>query len=350
MAELGGLEAGAQLERYSRQILLAQIGRSGQESLLRSRVALIGCGALGTVIADLLVRAGVGHVRIVDRDYIELSNLQRQTLFDEEDIRRELPKAVAAAEKLGRVNSQVQVEAVVADVNPDNVEAIIRDAQVVLDGTDNFEARLLINDACIKRNIPWVYGGVVATHGMSMVIRPHLTPCFRCFVAEVPPPGSRATCDTVGVLAPAVNIVASLEVTEGLKLLLGREEELHGRLAVIDVWHLSLDLLELGESDAPCPACGLGHFDFLEAKRGTYVTSLCGRDAVQISVRAAFEVPFDELAGRLARVGDVAFNKHMLRFRVNSYELTVFPDGRTIVKGTTDENVARSLYATYIGA
>ena len=337
------------LERYNRQMLLAEVGEAGQEKLLAASVAVIGCGALGTVVASSLVRAGVGRVKIVDRDYIELNNLQRQILFDEEDIARGLPKAIAAAEKLGKVNSQVIVEPLVADVNPGNVEEIIGDVDLVLDGTDNFETRFLVNDACVKHGIPWVYGAVIATYGMTMVIVPHRTPCFRCFLAEMPAPGSTPTCDTVGVLGPAVNIVASLEVTEGLKLLMGKEEELHGRLIYVDAWAGTLEQLELEKRDGLCPACDLGQFEFLEAREGSYLISLCGREAVQVNVRGEARVSFPELAERLNSVGPVTFNDYMLRFRVDSYELTVFPDGRTIVKGTTDEAVARTLYARYIG-
>ncbi len=337
------------LERYSRQMLLPEVGEAGQKKLLAASVAVIGCGALGTVVASSMVRAGVGRVKIVDRDYIELNNLQRQILFDEEDIARGLPKAVAAAEKLRRVNSQVRIEPLVADVNPGNVEEIIGDVDLVLDGTDNFETRFLVNDACVKHGIPWVYGAVIATYGMTMVILPHRTPCFRCFLAEMPAPGSTPTCDTVGVLGPAVNIVASLEVTEGLKLLMGKEEELHGRLLYVDAWAGTLEQLELEKRDGLCPACDLGQFEFLEAREGSYLTSLCGREAVQVNVRGEAKVSFPGLAERLNSVGQVTFNDYMLRFRVDSYELTVFPDGRTIVKGTTDEAVARTLYARYIG-
>jgi len=337
------------LARYSRQLLLSEVGREGQEKLLSSIVAVIGCGALGTVIASSLVRAGVGRVKIVDRDYIELNNLQRQVLFDEEDIARGLPKAIAAAEKLHKVNSQVEIEPLVADVNPGNVEEIIGDVDLVLDGTDNFETRFLINDACVKHGIPWIYGAVIVTHGMTMVIIPHRTPCFRCFLAEMPAPGSTPTCDTAGVLGPAVNIVASLEVTEGLKLLMGKEEELHGRLIYMDAWRGTMEQLELEKRDEPCPVCDLGRFEFLEAGKGSYLTSLCGRQAVQINVRGEARVSFPDLAARLNSVGQVIFNDYMLRFRVDSYDLTLFPDGRTIVKGTADEAVARSLYATYVG-
>ena len=337
------------LERYSRQMLLSEIGREGQESLLSSTVAIIGCGALGTVIASSLVRAGVGQIKIVDRDYIELNNLQRQILFDEEDIARGLPKAVAAAERLRKVNSQVEIEPIVADVNPGNVEEIIGDVDLVLDGTDNFETRFLVNDACVKHSIPWVYGAVIVTYGMTMVTIPHRTPCFRCFLAQMPVPGSTPTCDMVGVLGPAVNIVASLEVTEALKLLMGRQEELHGQLIYVDAWTGTLERLELEKRNDLCPACDLGQFEFLEASVGSYLTSLCGREAVQVNVRGEAKVSFPGLTERLNSVGQVTFNDYMLRFRIDSYELTVFPDGRTIIKGTTDEAVARSLYARYVG-
>ncbi len=339
----------ASLVRYSRQNLLEQIGSDGQQRLLSSAVAIIGCGALGTVIASTLARAGVGRIKIVDRDYIELSNLQRQILFDEEDIARGLPKAVAATEKLRRINSEVQIEPVVTDLNPGNVETIIHNADLVFDATDNFETRLLINDVCIKRGIPWVYGAVVATYGMTLAIIPGRTPCFRCFLGQIPPPGSRPTCDTVGVLGPAVNMVASLEVTEGLKLLLGKLEELHGTLLYVDAWTATLEQLEVGKRDAPCPACDLGNFEFLEGRAGSFVTTLCGRDAIQIRLRGQSQVSLAELARRLAPAGEVTINPHMLRFRVDAYELTVFPDARAIIRGTTDEDVARSLYARYIG-
>jgi len=337
------------LGRYSRQTLLSEIGTDGQKRLLASSVAIIGCGALGTVIADGLVRAGVGKVRIVDRDTIELNNLQRQVLFDEEDIAKGLPKAVAAVEKLKKVNSQVKLEPVVADVNPDNVERLTSDVDLVLDGTDNFEVRYLVNDACVKHDVPWVYAAVIATYGMTMAIIPHRTPCFRCFLPQMPLPGSTPTCDTVGVLGSAVNVIASLALTEGFKIVIGKSEELHGKLIYADVWEGTAKQLDVTQGNAVCPTCGQGKFEFLEAKQGSLLTRLCGRDAVQISVRGEDKVSFSDLAERLNPVGEVAFNDYMLRFRVNSYELTVFPDGRTIVKGTPDEVVARTLFAKYIG-
>jgi adenylyltransferase/sulfurtransferase len=338
-----------ELERYARQLILVQIGEEGQRRLLASKVAVVGCGALGTNIAQHLVRAGVGHVRIIDRDFVELNNLQRQVLFDEEDVAQGLPKAIAAAERLRRVNSQVQVDPVVTDVNPDNVEQLVGDADVVLDGTDNFETRLLLNDACVKLEIPWIYGGVIATYGMTAAIVPHRTPCFRCLLSELPAPGSTPTCDTVGVLGSAVSVIAAFEVTEAIKLLTGQEKALHRKLLYLDVWTGEMLRLELGKCDGSCPACDLGQFEYLEAREGSWATSLCGRDAVQISVRRETQVAFPGLAERLRSVGQVAFNDYMLRFRVDAYELNVFPDGRTIVKGCTDAALARTLYARYVG-
>lgn len=339
----------SELDRYSRQVRLSEIGAAGQERLLASSVAIIGCGALGTVIASGLARAGVGKVRIIDRDYIELNNLQRQILFDEEDIAKGLPKAIAAVEKLKKVNSEVELEPVVADVNPDNVERLVRDVDLVLDGTDNFETRFLLNDACVKHDVPWVYGAVIGTYGMTMVIIPHHTPCFRCFLAQMPAPGSIPTCDTVGVLSSAVNVIASLEIAEGLKILMGKEEQLHGQLLYVDVWAGIMERLDPAKRNGLCPTCNLGQFEFLEASEGSRLTSLCGRDAVQIGVRGEARISLPDLAARLEPVGEVLFNDYMLRFRVDSYELSVFPDGHTIVKGVSDEAMARTLYARYIG-
>ncbi|MFQ6101312.1 MAG: ThiF family adenylyltransferase [Anaerolineae bacterium] len=337
------------LDRYSRQVLLPEIGATGQERLLASSVAVVGCGALGTNIADGLVRAGIGKVRIIDRDYIELNNLQRQVLFDEGDIAKGLPKAIAAAEKLRKVNSQVEVEPIVADVNPDNVERLIGDVDLVLDGTDNFETRLLVNDACVKHNIPWIYGAVIRTYGMTMSIVPHQTPCFRCFLPEMPLPGSVPTCDTVGVLGAAASVIGSLEVAQALKFLTHREEPLQIRLIYIEVWTGIWEEMQMRKNEAACPACDLGQYEFLEVRGGHSVTTLCGRDAVQISPREGVAPSFPQLADRLRAVGEVYYNDFLLRFRADGYELTIFPDGRTIVKGTGDEAEAKSVYARYVG-
>jgi adenylyltransferase/sulfurtransferase len=336
-------------DRYARQTILTEIGVEGQRLLLAAKVAVVGCGALGTNIANSVVRAGVGQVRVIDRDFVELNNLQRQVLFDEQDIALGLPKAVAAAQKLRRINSEVQIEPVVTDVNPENVEQLIRDVDLVLDGTDNFETRLLVNDACVKLGVPWVYGGVIGTLGMTMAIIPQQTPCFRCFLSDLPAPGSTPTCDTVGVLGTAATVVAALEVTEGLKLLTGQEEALHRRLLYVDVWTGEFELLKLGKGDTPCPTCDLGQYEFLQARQGSWATTLCGREAVQINIRRESQVSFPLLADRLRSVGQVSYNDYMLRFGVDSYELTIFPDGRTIIKGCTDPALARTLYAKYVG-
>jgi len=254
------------LARYVRQTTLPEVGADGQERLLASSVVVIGGGGLGSTLTSTLVRAGVGRVRIVDRDTLELNNLQRQITFDEDDVGR--PKAIAAADKLRRINSQVEIEPIVVDVRPGNVEHLIAGVDLVLDGADNFETRFLVNDACVKHNIPWVYGAVVATYGMVRAILPHFTPCLRCFLPEMPAPGSTPTCATVGILATAVSAVASLEATEGLKILLGREQDLHPQLLYVDVWAGVLDKLEVGKRAGACPACELGRFDFLAASGG----------------------------------------------------------------------------------
>jgi len=335
--------------RYFKHILLAEIGEKGQKKLSGASAVVVGCGGLGTVIASSLVRFGVGRVTIVDRDFIELDNLARQILFDEEDIRRGLPKAIAAAEKLRLINSEINVEPVVADLTAENIEKIIKGADIVLDGTDNFETRFLINDACVKLGIPWIYGGVVATYGMSFAIIPGETPCLKCFITELPGPGSSPTCDTVGVLGTAVNMVASIEVTEGLKILLGKQEALIRKLIYLDAWYGTWNVYELKKGNTRCPVCDDRQFAFLEQKKGTRLASLCGQNAVQVSPPAATGISFKELASRLASSGEVSYNDYMLRFTIEPYEFTVFHDGRTIIKGTTDESAAKTLFAKYIG-
>lgn len=338
------------LRRYARQMVLPGIGVAGQERLLQSRVVVIGVGALGTALASGLVRAGVGFVRLVDRDFIEEHNLQRQALFDEDDIAANLPKAVAAARKLRRVNSQVTVEPVVADVNPDNVESLIADCDLVLDGSDNFEVRLLVNDACLKHRRPWIYGAVIGLYGMTMPFIPGDGPCFRCMLTDVPPPGSTATCETAGVLGTVPQVIAALQVTEALKLLTGHPEALCRDLRYVDLWTSEVECIRLGKrEEGPCPACDLGQYEFLESQEGSWATVLCGHEAVQISMRGAARVDLTRLAERLRPVGQVACNEYMLRLRADGHELTVFADGRTIVQECTDPALARALYARYIG-
>jgi adenylyltransferase/sulfurtransferase len=335
--------------RYARQIIFSGIGQEGQEKLLNARVVLVGCGATGTLIADRLVRAGVGHLTLIDRDFIELNNLQRQVLYDEDDLRADLPKAVTAERKLSRINSDVGVTGLVADLNAENAEELLAEADLVMDGTDNLEARYIINDVCVKHGIPWVYCGVVASYGMTMTIIPHQTPCLRCLFLDAPPPGSTATCDTAGIVGPAVSVVAGIAAAEAIKLLVGKGERNPGVIHM-DLWDNTFNSFDSGPPQPDCPACGLSQYDFLEREAGAQAASLCGRDAVQIRVPGAQGLPLSEVAGRLQNVSEItASNDYLVRFKVDGYEITLFGDARAIIKGTDDETVARSLYSKYIG-
>jgi molybdopterin/thiamine biosynthesis adenylyltransferase len=335
--------------RYARQVIFSGIGQAGQEKLLNARVVLVGCGADGTVIADRLVRAGVGHLTLIDRDFIELNNLQRQILYDEDDLRENLPKAVAAERKLRRINSDVAITGLVADLNVENAEELLAGADLVMDGTDNLEARYIINDVCVKHDIPWVYCGVVASYGMTMTIVPHQTPCLRCLFADAPPPGSTATCDTVGIVGPVVSVVAGIAAAEGIKVLVGQGERNPGIIHV-DLWDNTFNTFDSGPSHPDCPACGLGEYEFLERDAGVQAASLCGRDAVQIRVPGAQGMPLADVVGRLKKVSEItASNDYLVRFQVDGYEITLFADARAIIKGTDNEKVARSLYSKYIG-
>ncbi|GAB6933363.1 ThiF family adenylyltransferase [Calditerricola satsumensis] len=339
-------------ERYSRQILFAPIGREGQERLARSRVAIVGMGALGTVLANHMVRAGVGYVRLIDRDVVEMSNLQRQMLYDEDDARAHLPKAVAAADKLRRINSDVTVEPHVVDLNATNAESLLANVDLVLDGTDNFQVRFLVNDVCVKHGIPWVYGGVVRARGMVALLRPGTTPCLRCLF-DSPPAAHTETCDTVGVIGPIVHVVASYQAAEALKLLVGATDKLTPVLRYFDLWEGHVSAMKLdGARKRDCPCCARRRFDFLDPQREAgAVTTLCGRNTVQITPPQPLALNLDDLAARLAAVGPVERNRFLLRARVSdAHTLVVFPDGRVLVQGTDNPVVAKSLYARYIGA
>jgi molybdopterin/thiamine biosynthesis adenylyltransferase len=342
----------SQIERYSRQMLFPEIGESGQLKLVQSKVAILGCGALGTVQADALCRAGVGFLRIVDRDFIEESNLQRQTLFSEEDVQAGLPKAVAAQKRLRQINSQVTVDALVADVNYKNIESLVEGVDLILDATDNFETRFLLNDVAVKHRKPWIYGASVGSYGLSMTVIPHETPCLRCIFETMPPPGMSPTCDTAGVLASIVNIIASIQVAEALKILTGNLHRINRKMIYFDVWENSWKRFEIASAkeQGECPVCKMGRYEFLEGKEGSTVTTLCGRNSVQINQSGGHQLDFEHLAHRLKPLGVVHFNKFLLKFEVDAYEIAVFPDGRGIVKGTKDPNVARSVYAKYVGA
>jgi molybdopterin/thiamine biosynthesis adenylyltransferase len=339
------------LERYSRQMRFAGIGEDGQRRLLDSHVTLCGCGALGTVLANILVRAGVGHLRLVDRDFIETHNLQRQVLFDEHDVAENLPKAEAAARKLSAINSTVHVEPIVTDIDRTNILDLVRDANLVLDGTDNFEVRYLINDAAVKLGKPWIYGGSIGSLGQTMTILPGETPCLRCVFEAAPAPGEAATCETAGVLSPIVNIIASFQATEALKILAGRRERINRDLIYIDVWENHQRRIKiaplLGKVDCPC--CRRRRFEWLEGEQGSHTTSLCGRNAVQVAHRSATHLNFENLAAHLETLGEVSYNRFLLKFIADGHEFTVFPDGRAIIKGTSDVDKARTLYAKYIG-
>jgi len=337
------------VERYARQTIFPEIGHDGQARLLGSRVTLVGCGALGTVIANVLARAGVGFLRIVDRDYVELSNLQRQVLFDEDDARDGAPKAVAAVARLRRINSTIAYEAVVSDFGPDNAEHLIRDVDLVLDGADNFEVRYVVNDACVKLDKPWVYAAAIASYGVVMPIIPGQTACLRCIFADPPPAGSVDTCDTAGVLGPVPGVIANLASAEALKLLVGATEALSRGLLWIDCWFNTIQRTPIEEPVPDCPTCQQRHFEFLDRAAAAPAATLCGRDAVQVRPTSPGEINLPALAGRLAAVGDVRQNPHLVRLVVPPHELTIFRDGRAIVKGTSDPAVARGLYARYVG-
>lgn len=337
-------------DRYARQVRFRAIGPDGQKRLREARVLVVGCGALGSAAVELLARSGVGSITVVDRDLVELSNLQRQVLFDESDAAAQTPKAVAAAEAVSRFNSEVMVKPVVADVTPDNVEALVRAADVVLDGTDNLETRYLLNDACVKTGIPWIYGGAVGSTGMAMTVIPGTTSCFRCLFPVPAPVGTLDTCESAGVLASTVVTVSAFQWTEAVKLLVGARDHLDLRLVYFDVWQNDrLESERPGPSPA-CPCCAERRFEFLEAAVTSRTVTLCGRNAVQVSPGRSAPVDLEELARRLDGVGTVSTTRFLLRLGLGEHELAVFPDGRAIVKGTDDLSVARSLYARYVGA
>lgn len=338
------------LERYSRQILFHGIGKAGQERLANSHAVIIGCGALGSMQAEMLARAGVGKLRLIDRDFVEESNLHRQIMFEERDAVERLPKAVAAANRIARINSDVQTEAVVKDVNYSNIEDLIRDADVVLDGTDNFEVRYLLNDAAVKLCKIWIYGAAVGAYGVQMTIRPSETPCLRCVFSEMPPPGTSPTCDTVGVILPIIATIASYQIAEAVKVLTGQFDKLHESLLQFDLWQNTFTRLKLRERNPDCPTCQQRKFEFLSARAGQLAISLCGRNSVQITPAAAHQIDLAELADQLRDVGEVSYNRFLLKLKTAEHEITVFTDARSIIKGTDDPAVARTLYARYIGA
>ena len=378
------------LARYHRQMLLPGFGEAGQQKLLNATALVVGCGALGTVIANMLARAGVGHLIIVDRDFIEMTNLQRQVLFDENDVANAIPKAEAAKAKLASINSQVKVSAVVDDVNHTNIEWLAgvkpdgsdatdspagKKVDIIVDGVDNFETRYLANDCAVKHGIPYVYGGAVGTVGASYPILPHTvkpgeegqtvwekagkaTPCLRCIFEQAPPPGLNPTCDTAGVIGPAVSIIANYEVLEAMKILTGNLDAVNPTMITLDLWANTTRHFKVARAYdvSDCQCCKHRNFEFLDGKFAAGTTTLCGRNAVQISQKLGDgqKLDFDEIAGRLEQHGTVKANRFMLRADIvdngDPYELTLFTDGRAIVKGTQKASVAKSVYGKYIGA
>jgi molybdopterin/thiamine biosynthesis adenylyltransferase len=334
--------------RYSRQVLFGPIGEAGQAQLAASRVSVIGCGALGSAQAEMLARAGIGHLTIVDRDFVEFSNLQRQTLFSEADALERLPKAVAAKNRLNQINSAIEIAAVVADVNNSNVESLIKDSDLVIDGTDNFQVRYLLNDACVKTGVTWIYGAAVSSYGTTMTVIPGETPCLRCIFDEIPDAGSSPTCDTAGVIMPIIQTVAAVQVAEALKILVGDPDSLHHSLMQFDVWANERHAIRLNAPHPDCKCCANHVYEFLDALPSEFSAVLCGREAVQIAPVNG-SVDLASLASRLGALGEVKHNEYLLRFVVGANEITVFRDGRAIIKGTDDISIARSLYARLIG-
>lgn len=339
------------LNRYVRQMRFAPLGKAGQEKLLAARALICGCGALGSVLANTLARAGVGHLRIVDRDFLELNNLQRQVLYDEDDVAAGLPKAIAARNRLVKINSQIEIEAIVADVDHTNIARLLDGVDVILDGTDNFETRFLLNDAAVKFRKPWIYGGCLGAEGQTLTILPGQGPCLRCLMPDTPPPGSTPTCDSAGILGTIINVIASLEANEALKILSGHAEAVSRTWTVIDLWDNAIRQIKLDNfsSDGQCPTCAGREFPWLAGERGSHTAVLCGRNSVQLSFPGREPISLEALADKLAVVGTVTRNRFLIRAAIEPYLITVFADGRAVIGGTEEIAEARTVYAKYIG-
>lgn len=334
-------------ERYSRQILFPPIGEAGQEQLAKTRMAIVGCGATGSALASLLSRAGIGYLRLIDRDYVEPSNLQRQVLFEEADAAESLPKAIAAARKIAAFNSEITVEPHAADLTPDNVEDLLAEVDLILDGTDNFETRYLINDFAVSENLPWIYAAGVASYAVTMTILPGETACLACIFPDSPR-GIVETCDTSGILNSAVNFVASVAATEAMKLAVGSRDKLRRTLLSYDVWTNDYASVKTDKPRADCRCCRQRDFVHLAGEGRPHI-SMCGRNSVQIHERQR-PIDFADMTRRLSPHGTVKHTEFLLKFWHDPYEMTIFPDGRAIIKGTTDTAIARSLYARYVGS
>jgi len=345
----------ADLDRYARQVRYPPLGEEGQRRLLAARALICGCGALGTVLANTLARAGVGYLRIADRDFLEVNNLQRQVLFDEDDVAAGLPKAIAAANKLRRINSSITIEPVVTDVDHTNIESLCRDMDILLDGTDNFETRFLINDAAHKLRLPWIYGGCLGAEGQTLTILPGETPCLRCLMSEPPPAGESPTCDTAGILGPIINVIASMQACEAIKILSGRREAISRQWTIISLWDNTIRQLDVSSlrgvsaEGGECPACR-GEYPWLAGQRGSHTAVLCGRNAVQITPPDRQRLSLPAMAEKLRGVGRVTVNAFLLRLEVDGYQITLFADGRAIIGGTDEIAEAKTVYAKFIGS
>lgn len=341
-------------ERYSRQIRFAPLGQAAQERFARSRVLIAGCGALGTVLADLATRAGIGYLRIVDRDFVDLSNLQRQVLFNEDDVRNHLPKSIAAANALRAINGDVTIEPIVADIDHQSLPEFAQSMDLILDASDNFELRFLINDVSLELNIPWIYAGALGSSGQTMTILPGLTPCLRCLMESPPDAGSTETCDAAGVIAPIIHVLASLQMSNAFKILAGLHDQIPPQLTFVDVWtqeFRTLNTADLRER-ADCPACDHGARDWLRGTRASPATVLCGRNSVQVTPAVKGAIDFRDYETRWEGAGVILKNPFLMRLQLSdpNVVISLFRDGRAIIQGTDDTAVARSLYSRYVGS
>ena len=328
------------------------VGEEGQQQLSQSRALVCGCGALGSVLANTLARAGVGNLRLVDRDFLETNNLQRQVLYDEQDVASGIPKAIAAQTRLQAINSQINIEAVVTDVDHTNIGDLLDQVDVILDGTDNFETRFLLNDAALQFGIPWIYGGCIGAEGQTMTIVPGETPCLHCLMqGGPPPPGTTPTCDSAGILGPIVNVIASYQAVEALKLLSGNRAAINRDLTVFEMWDNRIRQVKLDGllAATDCPSCKQGERPWLAGQRGSHTAVLCGRNAVQLSFPEQEALSLSQLEEKLTGLGQVTRNQYLLRAKIEPYQITVFPDGRAIIGGTDDISEAKTVYARYIG-
>ena len=345
-------QGNSSLDRYVRQMRYPPIGEEGQQKLSRSRALICGCGALGSVMANTLARSGVGSLRLVDRDFLETNNLQRQVLYDEEDVAAGIPKAIAAQRRLQKINSQIEIEAIVTDVDHTNIGDLVEQVDVILDGTDNFETRFLLNDVSLQSGIPWIYGGCIGAEGQTMTIVPGETPCLHCLMqGGPPPPGTTPTCDSAGILGSIVNVIASYQALEALKLLSGNRAAISRSLTVFELWDnriRQVKLSGLGEA-VNCPSCQQGLRPWLEGERGSHTAVLCGRNSVQLSFPEQETLSLTLLEEKLHGLGQVTRNQYLLRAEIEHYRITVFPDGRAIIGGTDDIAEAKTVYARYIG-